>query len=149
MTTALDTLAKAKRDKASPPREAEMIELWNVSWDTYERLVNDLAEQHIRITYDNGRMVLMSPLPRHDKVKKLVGRMIETAALELDIPISSFGSTTWKSKKLKKGLEADECYYAQGEPLVRGRYDIDLKKDPGPDLAVAVDSTHNPMDRTS
>src|ERR1041385_5789761 len=90
------------------PTCAEMVTLENISWETYERLLEDTQEQHFRITYDEGRMVIMSPLPRHDKVKTLVGRMIEVAAFELDIPISSFGSTTWKRKDLRKGLEADE-----------------------------------------
>jgi Uma2 family endonuclease len=130
---------------ASP--SPELITLDNVSWELYEALLRETEEQHIRITYDGGRMVLMSPLPRHDKVKKLLGRMIEVASLELDIPISSFGSTTWKRKDLGKGLEADECYYVQNELQVRGRDDIDLANDPPPDLAVEVEITHHPLDR--
>jgi Uma2 family endonuclease len=126
-----------------------MITLENVSWELYELLLRETEEQHLRITYDQGRMVIMSPLPRHDKVKTLIGRMIEMAALELDVPISSFGSTTWKRKDLAKGLEADECYYVRNEPVVRGRVDIDLKRDPAPDLAVEVDITHQPVDRPS
>jgi Uma2 family endonuclease len=92
-------------------------------------------------------MVIMSPLPIHDKVKKMAARLIELATLEREIPISSFGSTTWKRYDLEKGLEPDECYYIQSEPQVRGRTDIDLKRDPPPDLAVEVDITHNPLDR--
>ena len=129
--------------------QPDMVTLENVSWRTYERLLEETQEQHFRITYDQGRMVIMSSLPKHDKIKKLVGRMIETASLELDIPISSFGSTTWKSKDLRKGLEADECYYIKNEPLVRGRVNISLKRDPAPDLAVEVDITHNPLNRSS
>ena len=126
-----------------------LIVLDNVRWETYESLLEDLQEQHVRITYDQGRMVLMSPLPIHERIKKLAGRLIEQATLELDIPIASFGSTTWRRQDLAKGLEPDECYYIENEPLVRGRSDIDLKSDPPPDLAVEVDITHNPIDRPS
>src|SRR5688500_14991742 len=88
-------------------REAQMFSLDNVSWELYELLLRDVDHQNVRITYDQGRMVLMSPLPRHDKVKTLLGRFIEMASLERDVPISSFGSTTWKRQDVGKGLEAD------------------------------------------
>lgn len=37
----------------------------------------------------------------------------------------------------------------QNEPLVRGRTDIDLQKDPPPDLAIEMDYTHHAVDRES
>ena len=134
---------------AVAPVTAETFTIENASWELYELLVRDVEGQNVRITYDEGRMVLMSPLPIHEKIKKLAGRLIETACLELRIPLSSFGSTTWKRHDLRKGLEADECYYIQNEPAVRGRTDIELKRDPPPDLAVEIDITHIPLDRPS
>ena len=131
------------------PATAETFMIENASWELYELLVRDLSDQNVRITYDEGRMVLMSPLPIHEKIKKLAGRLVEVACLELDIAVSSFGSTTWKRQDLAKGLEADECYYIQNELAVRGRTDIDLKQDPPPDLAVEIDITHIPLDRPS
>lgn len=128
---------------------AEMIAIDNASWELYELLLRDTDGQNVRITYDQGRMALLKPLAIHEKVKKLAGRLIEMATFELDIPLSSFGSTTWKRHDLGKGLEADECYYIQNEPLVHGRTDIDLKRDPPPDLAVEIDITHVPLDRPS
>ena len=146
----MTTAAPVQPSFRTPPHAVvEMIELANVSWEAYELLLRDVEGQNLRITYDQGRMVIMSPLPIHDKVKKLAGRLIELATLERDIPVSSFGSTTWKRQDLSKGLEADECYYIQSEPKVHGRTDIDLKRDPPPDLAVEVDITHNPLDRAS
>lgn len=128
---------------------AGLIAIDNASWELYELLLRDTDGQNVRITYDQGRMVVMSPLPIHEKVKTLAGRLIEMASFEMDIPISSFGSTTWKRQDLAKGLEADECYYIQNEPRVHGRTDIDLKRDPPPDLAVEIDITHFPLDRPS
>src|SRR5271170_3943077 len=93
----------------------------DVSWDFYERTLEELGDSHVRISYDDGRMELMSPLPKHEWFKKRVGRMIEMATLEWSIPVYSLGQTTWKSKKARKGLEADECYYIQNEPKVRSR----------------------------
>lgn len=134
---------------SSSPQQRGLIALENASWELYELLLRDTEGQNVRITYDQGRMVLMSPLPIHEKIKTLGGRLIEMATFERNIPVSSFGSTTWKRQDLAKGLEPDECYYIQNEPRVRGRTDIDLKRDPPPDLAIEIDITHIPLDRPS
>jgi Uma2 family endonuclease len=126
---------------------AGLVSLEGVSWETYERLAEEIDSSHIRITYDQGRMVLMSPLPRHERMKELIGQLLEMATLERNIPRSSFGSTTWRRRDLAKGLEPDRCYYIQHEPQVRGRDDLDLRRDPPPDLVIEVDISHHPMDR--
>lgn len=135
----------------TPPDGApgEWFALDNASWELYELLLRDVDGQNVRITYDQGRMVLMSPLPIHEKVKKMTGRIIEMAAVELDIPCACLGSTTWKRRDIGKGLEADECYYVQHEAEVRDKTVFDLTRDPPPDLAVEVDITHHPVDRPS
>ena len=121
----------------------------DVSWELYEHLLEETEHQNIRMTYDEGRLFLMAPLPRHERVKRLTGRLIDLATLERNIPIASFGSTTWKRRELRKGLEADECYYVQHEPQIGGRTDIDLKRVPPPDLAVEVCLSYNPLNRPS
>jgi hypothetical protein len=80
---------------------------------------------------------------------EMAGRLVELSTLELDISISSFGSTTWRRQALGKGLEADRCYYIQSEPIVRGRTDIDLERDPAPDLANEIDIPDFPLNRPS
>jgi Uma2 family endonuclease len=49
--------------------------------------------------------------------------------------------------KLKKGLEPDECYYVQHAADVEGKDELDLKKDPPPDLAIEIDITHRSIPR--
>jgi Uma2 family endonuclease len=133
------------------PLPGDYLVIDDVTWDRYEQLRTDTddAGSHVRITYDQGRMVLMSPLPIHEKVKKIAGRLIELTAIELDIPCACLGSTTWKRRDLRKGLEADECYYVQHEAQVRDKTRFDLTRDPPPDLAIEVDITHHPLDRPS
>ena len=111
-----------------PPQSPEPIVLEDVSWDTYESLLRDLehSPQNLRVTYDRGRMVVRSPLPKHEKWKFLLGRFVEAIADEKNIPISTFGSTTWKRRDKRRGLEADECFYIQHEPQMRGKLDLDL-----------------------
>jgi Uma2 family endonuclease len=117
------------------------IVLEGVSWETYESILRDFEAtgQRKRVTYNDGLLVIVSPIQKHEKWKSLLGCFIEAMADELDIPISTFGSTTWKRRKKKRGLEPNECFYIQNEAKVRGRMDVDLKKDPPPDLAIEVD----------
>jgi Uma2 family endonuclease len=132
-----------------PTAQAPLQVLEHVSWETYESFLRDMEEQHVhaRITYDQGRMTVMSPLPKHEWTKLLMGQIVGVMALELHIPVCSLGETTWRRKDLSKGLEADQCYYVQHEALVRGRDDLNLNNDPPPDLVIEVDITHHPIDR--
>ena len=87
--------------------------LEGVSWETYESLLRDLetSHQNVRVTYDRGRMSLTSPLPKHEKRKSLLRCFVEAIAGEKHIPISTFGSPTWKRRDKRRGLEPDECFY--------------------------------------
>jgi Uma2 family endonuclease len=76
----------------------------------------------------------MSPLPEHEDPKRVIGRMIETLTLELNLPMKSLGSTTFRRKDKAKGLEPDECYYFREEKKMRGRKRLDMRKDPPPEL---------------
>lgn len=128
----------------------EGIVLEGVSWETYELLCRDLerSDDPARLIYDEGRLAIVSPRsPRHEGYKSFIGRLIELLAIETDLPVAAFGETTWKRKQLLKGCEGGECYYVQHEPRVRGRTDIDLKRDPPPDLVVEVESTRPPIEK--
>ncbi|MDH3719685.1 MAG: Uma2 family endonuclease [Planctomycetota bacterium] len=131
------------------PTEPTGLMLYDVDWSAYETILAGLNDRAIRLTYDNGELEIMSPSDEHERIKTLVGRMIETMTEQLEIPIRSAGSTTLKSQLKKKGLEPDECYYVLNEPLMRGRDKIDLQQDPPPDLAVEVDITSSSLDRMS
>jgi len=121
--------------------QVQHLVLNNVSWDLYESLLEAVGDGALRLTYDKGELEIMSPLPIHERVKKVLARMIETLSMELDIPIQSYGSATFRKANLQLGAEPDECYYIQNEPRVRGKMDLDLRRDPAPDLVVEVDIT--------
>ena len=121
--------------------------LHNVPWSTYEVLLSDLDPRGTRLTYDRGNLEIMSPSREHERLKTLIGRMIETITVEWNIPISSGGSTTIKSEMKKRGLEPDECYYIANEARMRGKDDFDVNEDPPPDLVVEVDITRSSLNR--
>ncbi len=127
--------------------DQQHIVLDDVSWDFYEHLLEEVGDRPIRITYDDGMLEIMAPLGFHERWKSRIGQLIETMCLERDIPVLPTGSTTFKRKDRKKGLEPDECYYFRHIGVVRKKRTLDLKKDPPPDLAVEIDITHRSIAR--
>jgi len=113
-----------------------------VTWQDYERFLDAIGDFNLPHSYDHGELRLMSPRRDHDGVKTLIARLIETAAFELEIPIESLGSTTLAGKKAAVSIQPDEAYYVQNERKVRHTTDLDLKRDPPPDLALEVIVTH-------
>jgi Uma2 family endonuclease len=75
----------------------------------------------------------------HESLANLIGRMIETWSLEVNLEILSAKSTTLLRPDLEKGVEADECYYIGSADAVRGLNDIDLTIHPPPDLVIEID----------
>ena len=120
--------------------------LHNVSWGVFEELASGDGIG-ARLTYDRGELELMSPSSEHEWFKTLFGRMIEALTVELNVPIRSAGSTTFKKELLQRGLEPDECYYIRREAAVRGRDEIDLNTDPPPDLVVEIEVSRSLLDR--
>src|SRR5262249_51952791 len=130
----------------SIPSEQRFV-LYDVDWEFYEHLLEQLDNRHVFVTYDRGALELMSPSRKHDTSGRLLFVIVHVIAEELNLPIASCGSTTFKRKRLKRGLEPDECFYIENELRVRGMREIDLSKDPPPDLAIEVEITHRVLDR--
>ncbi|MCL1465585.1 Uma2 family endonuclease [Argonema galeatum A003/A1] len=127
---------------------ANRVLLENISWQTYESLLKDYEEQPgFRLTYDRGKLEIMTPLAPHEGSKKLIGRFVEAATEELNVEIRSLGSLTCKREDLARGLEPDQCYYIQNERVVRELDQIDLSQDPPPDLAIEIDITSSSINR--
>ena len=82
------------------------------SWEDYERLLKNLGDRPgIRVSYDEGRLEIMSPLPEHEEYKRLIERIVDGLGDHLDVNVEPRGSATWKRKRDQKGTEPDTCYY--------------------------------------
>lgn len=125
----------------------QRIVLEGVSWTTFRQLSEEKQGSGIRLTYECGRLEIMAPSRMHEKFKRLMGRMIETAAEELDLPLDSGSSMTFRQAETARGLEADECYWIQNAAAVTGKDTIDFATDPPPDLAIEVDLTSSSLDK--
>jgi len=127
--------------------DVQHLVLENVDWELYESLLRNIGDRPIQLTYDQGRLEIMSPLPEHEDAKKFIGRMIESMSFELDRPVKCLGSTTFRRRDKAKGLEPDECYYFREEARMRGRKRLDLRKDPPPELVLEIDITSRSVPR--
>jgi Uma2 family endonuclease len=110
-----------------------------VSWEFYERMLVEVGERPIRLTYDDGTLEIMTLSPLHERVKKVLARLIETYSDALGLGVEGLGSTTFRREDLRKGLEPDECYYVANARAIIGKDEIDLAVDPPPDLALEID----------
>ncbi len=128
---------------------ADCVVLHGISWEQFERLLEDLGDRPAaRLTYDNGTLEIMAPLPEHEHFKEVIGDAVKDIADELDVDYESYGSTTWRKRAAMAGLEPDNCFYFQNEKAVRGRIDLDLSQgDPPPDLALEIDVTSKSLNR--
>ncbi len=132
-----------------PVPSGQRLVLGGVSWRTYERLLRVFDDRHLRITYDRGALEIMTLSPQHERFKHLLVLLIAALVEELGWNMAGFGSMTFKRRKRQRGLEPDECFWIQSEPLVRGKDKIDLRRDPPPDLVIEIDWTRSSLDRLS
>jgi Uma2 family endonuclease len=131
---------------SAPPAE-QRLTLNNVSWETYEKLLDAFGEHRaVRLHYDEGMLEFMVPLEAHENPNEVMGAFITTLVIESGLNMKSMASTTLKRSVLQKGAEPDKCYYIQNEALVRGKT-VDLEQDPPPDLVVEIDITHADIDK--
>ncbi len=130
----------------SPPN-SQPFRLDSISWQGYEDVLRAVGDQLVYVTFDRGRMELMSPSPSHEIYKELIGGLIDVLAMEKSIPLVALGSATFCRKDLLRGLEPDKCYYIARAARMRGKTDIDLAVDPPPDLVIEIDITHRSLDR--
>jgi Uma2 family endonuclease len=128
------------------PAEPHLV-LHNISWQMYEELRDNEANWGVRMTYDHGRLEMMTPSRRHERFSGHLHELIVATAEEFKIPIDTSGSTTWKRPDLAAALEADECFYIQHEAVVRGRDELDLTVDPPPDLAIEVEVSRSAVSK--
>ena len=86
--------------------------LRNVSWETYERLIDEREERGVpRFFYDRGELEIISPSFEHEPVSRIFSMLVSELAVKLGIDVSDAGSTTFKREDLERGFEPDECFY--------------------------------------
>lgn len=133
------TAGEEHPEASSPPprplddeRDGERrFQIHSVTWAQYQAF-RDLFEDRpgLRVSYLEGTLEIMSPSSKHEMIKTLLARLIETWATEREIDLRGHGSTTFKRAAKERGAEPDECYCL-------GRSIEDGALEP-PDIAIEV-----------
>ena len=126
----------------------QRIVLHNVSWETYERLMQERSESRVpRFAYDRGVLEIMSPSPEHVRANRRMAQLVLAVCEVWELDAEDFGSTTYKREDVERGFEPDSCFYIENEPLVRDKDRLDLDVDPPPDLVIEIDVTSFSMNK--
>jgi len=137
---------------APPARTTEIdgdqcVVLWNIGWKGYATLLKVRGERSVpRMVYLDGKLSLMSPSFTHEYLKERLGILITEVVVGLVIPCIHSGSTTFRRRAKRGGVEGDQTYYLANLGRIRGKKKISLKVDPPPDLAIEVVASHDADD---
>jgi Uma2 family endonuclease len=100
--------AVAHGEPAVPDEQRVLLN--GVPWGIYVVLRDTLDSSGVKLTYLEGQLEITSPSRRHEVEKKLLARLLELFALEKNVPLFAYGSTTFRQEVKERGLEPDECY---------------------------------------
>jgi Uma2 family endonuclease len=129
-------LASPPSAPESPPLApaANRALLSGITWDTLEKLDQDLAGSGARLTYLDGWLEIMAPLSdEHEEPRKTVSLILEAYLRLRKIRFYGRGSTTIGQKALGGRKEPDESYCFGERKAV-------------PDLAIEVTVTSGGID---
>lgn len=120
------TASRTDPTLASTISEEHRVVVYGVPWQAYVAIREAHDRPSLRLSYLSGALEFMSPSDLHESLKTRIARLVEVFALERDVPLYGYGSTTFRKQVKDAGLEPDECY-------VIGR-----ELDDFPDLAIEV-----------
>ena len=124
------------------------VVLHDVSWETYERLLDEQQENgSVQFSYDRGTLEIMILSLRHERLKHIIATLVELLADELAIDVEGTGSTTFRRQESARGFEPDASFYFRHAEQIRAKQTIDLALDPPPELVIKVDISHGSLDK--
>jgi Uma2 family endonuclease len=131
----------------NPTSEAigdQCVEFRDIGWKGYCTLLRLRGERpYPRMIYLDGTVWLMSASFPHERLSVRLGWFVQVIVEEFDIPCVPAGSTTFRRRVKKGGVEGDQSYYLVNEKRVRGKNKLHLKTDPPPDLAIEAVHSHD------
>jgi Uma2 family endonuclease len=125
-------------DRTELPQPESKITLYGVTWEQYDTLVSMFMDRFpgLRMTYLEGTLEIMGTSSEHERLKKIIARLLEMYAVEKRITLNGYGNTTFRKEAKQRGLEPDECYCLG-----------DLRE--VPDIAIEIAITSGGIDKLS
>lgn len=141
----MSSALKPKR-LTTPPATAtdQCVELHDIDWKGYLQVLRLKGDRRYpRLIYLDGSLELVSPAYPHETGGYRLGRLVNVITEEFRIPCIGSGSTIFRHRPKKGGIEPDLSYYFTNALRIRDNQDIHLRKDPPPDLAIEVVNTRD------
>ena len=127
-----------------PP--AAVLTLDDVSWIEYELILQEFEERpDLRITYDQGRLDIVSTSRAHERRNRFVVQMVWLLADHFNVEVEDIGGTTEKRKREQKGTEPDTSFYIGDLERTIGKDDLNLETDAPPDLVIEIDKSNQSL----
>jgi Uma2 family endonuclease len=120
----------------------QQLLLKELNWQKFETILSELGESRAsRLSYSNGILEIMIPLPEQEKDKEIISYMVQFLLEVLNIDFEPLGSTTFKNERMNQAVEPDACFYIKNYQAVIGKNRLNLESDPPPDLVLEIDIT--------
>lgn len=117
-------------------------------WSFYSRLLRHFdGRRRLFITYYHGFLEITTRTFWRERAALMTARLVYTWTEERLLAVHGGKSTRFWRRDLRCGLEPDECFWLSHEEQVRGLKDIDLRRDPPPDLVIEVDAKRQGIPR--
>ncbi|MCO5169635.1 MAG: Uma2 family endonuclease [Planctomycetes bacterium] len=118
---------RAELQKDDRPTEDHAVRLSGVTWADYERLLEIRGEAAVpRLTFLEGELEIMSPSRDHERLKSMIGRLVEVYCLHRGLRFTPYGSWTLKDRGAERGAEPDECYVLGDDDAERPHLAIEV-----------------------
>ncbi|MEM8780813.1 MAG: Uma2 family endonuclease [Cyanobacteria bacterium P01_G01_bin.49] len=137
MTATIPFITPINQIKLAP---GSTVTIANVGWTEFESILQKLGENRsARLSYSNGTLEVMVPLPEHERPKELISDIVKMLLKTANRKYEPFGSTTFKQEGTA-GVEPDACFYIENYQRMINRRRLH-SDDPPPDLAIECDVT--------
>jgi Uma2 family endonuclease len=95
-----------------PNAPEQRLILSDITWEQYVNFIDGFVDKYpsLRVTYLEGILEIMSTSSEHERLKKIIARLLEMYAVEKNIDLNGYGNTTFRDQSALRGLEPDECY---------------------------------------
>jgi|ERR1043165_6104765 Uma2 family endonuclease len=119
--------ALAYREHDDTPCADGIVNLHNVSWNDYERMLKMRGDKAVpRFHYLEGELEIMSPSRDHEQITSLIGRLLEAWCTDRGVEFMALRSWTLKEATEERGAEPDECYIFDRERRDRPHLAIEV-----------------------
>lgn len=132
-------------DTLEPAQEQTFV--LDTDWEGYLKISDAVGERQIKVTYDRGKLELMTLSYEHESMKGILSSLLEAYLVERHIDYAMGGGMTFRRQDKDRGLEPDECYWLGSWRAMQGVKRFDPLVHPPPDLVLEVDVSRSSIDR--